>query len=254
MLSYLEDAATIAGGAIAVSGKCCDNCERDPAQATESLGFEAAVLLECIFRHLGEHPLTLTVLVMVVTGKKSKEAKAVSSSFFHSALLGLGKHHSSNWWIEFMLGHLLDANMLMPAPSKPDVFLISAIGEAFRAKSPLLIGQSREEFKGRFDCIANAGMSTSKKNVTKIKPSAAAATIFGICVLERDRLAAAADESPFDFLPEFFIEEAIRVTLANPVDPATDVTRLRILESNIFQGLSDPRRVYILILHVTCIC
>jgi hypothetical protein len=44
------------------------------------------------------------------------------------------------------------------------------------------------------------------KTVTKIKPSAAAATIFGICVLERDRLAAAADESPFDFLPEFFIE------------------------------------------------
>ena len=113
-------------------------------------GFHLSMALEIIFRHRGQNPVNLDLLVDMLVDAKTKEAKEGARYAYHTELLGIGKHKSKSWWSDFLLGPVCDAEFFATRLAVPFVFFLTAKAEAFRIQHPFSLQATATSFSGSF--------------------------------------------------------------------------------------------------------
>ena len=92
LLRYMEDADALAGRVLSGQFGCCDNClDKTP---DVDCGYELAWALEMMFRHRGRQPPSLPVLIKMLTGASTKEVRDITTSVYHSEIIGVVKQRT----------------------------------------------------------------------------------------------------------------------------------------------------------------
>jgi hypothetical protein len=246
LLHYIEDreekdnvAPVALDDSSSASSSCCDNCASDVL--TVECGFEVAWLLEMLHRHSGRRPPNLPLLVKMLMGGINKEVREITSSDYHSEILGVGKHKSARWWNDFILGPVYAANMITQIVGRSDSFMLTTTGEQFRRTHVIDLKVQADKFPPCFVCKPNVGMMEreTKKRIAPVLSSRQKKCVAACCE-ERDRRAETAGLGSYDFLPDLYIREGVVAGLAVP-----SVSRLSAisskLESNYFDSQLDAK-------------
>ncbi len=91
-----------------------------------------------MFRHRGRQPPSLPVLIKMLTGTSTKEVRDITTSVYHSEIIGVVKQRTVRWWNQFLLGPAVCAGMISQVPGRPDTFTLArqGAGEEFRMHTP----------------------------------------------------------------------------------------------------------------------
>lgn len=110
LLTYLGDANTLRGAAVAFDGKCCASCLQSSQGATEDLELELAQALHLIIAFDGMEPLD--VCIDILCDRKTKRANTVKLYQGLKEVKGIGVARPPGWWFNFLMGPPIDQGYL----------------------------------------------------------------------------------------------------------------------------------------------